>query len=155
MLRTLKEFFDTVTASTPDPASALPAQQLAVAVLLVEVMRAEPDAGPAEREAVRHALRQQFALNDAALAPLLEQAQAQAQAQALYDYHRFTSVLNEQWTQPQKIALVEAMWAVAYADRQVDAHENHAISKIAGLLHVTHGEYIGAKLHAKAAAGLA
>lgn len=153
MLRTLQEFFDTITAATPDPASALQAQQLAAAVLLVEVMRAEPDAGPAEREAVRHALQQQFALSDAALAALLEQALAQAQE--LYDYHRFTSVLTEQWTQPQKIALVEAMWAVAYADRQVEAHENHAISKIAGLLHVTHGEYIGAKLHAKEAAGLA
>jgi hypothetical protein len=38
---------------------------------------------------------------------------------------------------------------VAYADAHLDAHENHVISKVAGLLHVTHGEYISAKLRAK------
>ena len=35
------------------------------------------------------------------------------------------------------------------AQRHLDAHENHLISKVAGLLHVTHGEYIAAKLRAK------
>ena len=35
------------------------------------------------------------------------------------------------------------------ADGHLDAHENHLISKVAGLLHVTHGEYIAAKLHAR------
>ena len=75
-------------------------------------------------------------------------------ASARYDYHRFTTVLNERFTQPQKIALVEAMWQVAYADEHLDANENHVISKVAGLLHVTHGEYIAAKLHAKQAMGL-
>ena len=42
---------------------------------------------------------------------------------------------------------------VAYADGHLDAHENHLINKVAGLLHVTHGEYIAAKLHAKQASG--
>ena len=46
------------------------------------------------------------------------------------------------------------MWQVAYADAHVDANENHTISKVAGLLHVTHGEYIAAKLRAKEAAQL-
>ena len=46
------------------------------------------------------------------------------------------------------------MWQVAYADGDIGANENHLISKVAGLLHVTHGEYIGAKLRAKEAAGL-
>ncbi|MDO8374882.1 MAG: TerB family tellurite resistance protein, partial [Polaromonas sp.] len=44
-------------------------------------------------------------------------------------------------------------WQVAYSDAHLDAHENHLISKIAGLLHVTHGEYIGAKMRAREAAG--
>ena len=70
------------------------------------------------------------------------------------DYFRYTSAMNEQFTQSQKIQVVEHMWQVAYADGHLDANENHVISKVAGLLHVTHGEYIGAKLHAKQAAGL-
>ena len=51
--------------------------------------------------------------------------------------------------QAQKGRVVEYMWQVAYADGHLDAHENHLISKVAGLLHVTHGEYIAAKLRAK------
>ena len=153
MLRTLKDLFDAFTAPFAGQSLAQRehTHQLAAAVLLVEVMRAEPGAGPAEHEAVLTALRRKFALTDDELARLLELAQAEAHK--LYDYHQFTSVLNERFTQPQKIALVEALWTVAYADLHVEANENHAINKIAGLLHVTHGEYIAAKMRAKEAAG--
>ena len=66
-----------------------------------------------------------------------------------YDYQRFTSSLNDHFTQDQKIQLVEAMWQVAYADARLDENEMHTISKVAGLLHVTHGEYIAAKMRAR------
>ena len=62
--------------------------------------------------------------------------------------------MNEQFSQAQKILVIELMWQVAYADGQLDANENHLISKVAGLLHVTHGEYIAAKMRAKEAAQL-
>ena len=58
----------------------------------------------------------------------------------------FTSRINDHFSQPEKVALVEAMWQVAYADGFLNANENHVISKAAGLLHVTHGEYIAAKI---------
>jgi len=78
---------------------------------------------------------------------------AEANAKTTYDYHRFTTRLNDPFTHAQKIQVVENMWQVAYADTHLDAHENHLISKMAGLLHVTHGEYIGAKMRAKDATG--
>jgi uncharacterized tellurite resistance protein B-like protein len=59
--------------------------------------------------------------------------------------------MNERFTQQQKIDVVEAMWEVAFADHHLDANEHHVISKVAGLLHVTHGEYIAAKLYAQEA----
>ncbi len=34
-------------------------------------------------------------------------------------------------------------------DGALDENEHHVISKVAGLLHVTHGEYIAAKLRAR------
>lgn len=149
MLRTLKDLFDSIST----PAAALtPAQQehsaqLATAVLLVEVMRADPAISPSERLAVVQALRGKFTLAGDELARLVELAEAQAGA--MYDYHRFTSTINDHFTHPQKVKMIEAMWQVAYADAHLDTHENHVISKVAGLLHVTHGEYIAAKLHAR------
>ena len=124
--------------------------QLATAVLLVEVMHSDTDASAVERAATAAALRKKFALNDDDLARLLEQAEHTAKS--ANDYFSFTSAMNDDFTQAQKIQVVEYMWQVAYADGQLDANENHLISKIAGLLHVTHGDYIAAKLHAKQAA---
>lgn len=49
--------------------------------------------------------------------------------------------------------LLEDLWAVAYADGALVAHEQHVMWRIADLLHVPHGAYINAKLRAKAAAG--
>ena len=155
MLRTLKDLFDNLTASLTAPAGAqAPAEaehtlQLSTAVLLVEVMRAEPTLQDSERDAVLTALRRKFALSDEELEQLLELAHDTARS--AYDYQRFTALMNERFTQAQKIAVVEAMWEVAFADHHLDAHEHHVISKVAGLLHVTHGEYISAKLHAQAA----
>ena len=96
------------------------------------------------------ALRGKFALSDDELERLLELAVTTSRT--AYDYQRFTSSLNDHFTQDQTIHLVEAMWQVAYADDHLDAHEHHTISKVAGLLHVTHGEYIAAKMRAKEAA---
>ena len=153
MLRTLRDLFD---AFSPQPA-ATPAQQehqlqLACAVLLVEVMRADPQVRAEERSAVVAALRGKFPLAPDEVERLVELADEKART--ANDFFAFTSTLNERFSQEQKVRVVELMWQVAYADGDVDAGENHLISKVAGLLHVTHGEYIAAKLHAKQASGL-
>ena len=152
MLQTLKDLFDSFTQPTPSqsPAARAHTVQLAAAVLLVEVVRFDAAMDDAERTTVVTALRSKFALSDDELARLLELAVTTSQT--AYDYQRFTSQLNEHFTQDEKIQLVEAMWQVAYADARPDENEMHTISKVAGLLHVTHGEYIAAKMRAKEAA---
>lgn len=149
MLHILKEFFAQLTGPGEEVEAAQTAQriQLATAVLLVEVLRAEPMLEAAERSAVLHALHARFQLPDDALSELM--ALAQDTAKTAYDYQHFTGLLNDHFTQAEKIEVVEAMWQVAYADAHLDANENHVISKVAGLLHVTHGEYIAAKMRAK------
>jgi uncharacterized tellurite resistance protein B-like protein len=151
MRNTLQSFLTRFFASNETSPSLDDAQalQLATAVLLVEVMRCDTDLAPAERAAAEKSLRSQFAVGDAQLARLL--AQAEHTSQGANDYFRFTSAMNEQFSQPQKVEVVEGMWRVAYADGRLDENEQHLISKIAGLLHVTHGEYIAAKMRAKEA----
>ncbi|HQY38339.1 MAG TPA: TerB family tellurite resistance protein, partial [Giesbergeria sp.] len=123
---------------------------LAAAVLLVEVARADATTSAVEQQALVRALQRTFVLATDALTRLVELATTTAHT--AYDYQRFTGTLNDHFTQAQKIDLVEAMWQVAYADDHLDAHEHHTISKVAGLLHVTHGDYIAAKMRAKEAA---
>ena len=152
MFRSLRDLFDSVSANRPAPGQDPAALQMACAVLLVEVMRADPEISVGERAAVQEALRRRFTLGQAELDNLV--ALAEQAARSSSDFHQFTSEVNTALDQPSKVAIVETLWQVAYADGHLDAHENHVISRIAGLLHVTHGEYISAKLHAKQAAGL-
>lgn len=153
MLGKLKDLFDSIAQPAPagDSGARQRQLQLATAVLLVEVMRAEPQLGADERAAVVSALQRKFALAPDELERLVELASDTARGSN--DFYAFTSVLNDAFGHEQKVRVIEHMWEVAYADGHLDAHENHLISKVAGLLHVTHGEYIAAKLHAKASTG--
>ena len=121
--------------------------QLATAVLLFDVMRSDDSLGEAERTQAMNALRKRFALSEHALAQLM--LQAEQTAKTANDYFSFTSLMNDSFTQEQKIQVVAFMWQVAYADGSIDENENHLVSKIAGLLHVKHGDYIAAKMRAK------
>jgi uncharacterized tellurite resistance protein B-like protein len=125
--------------------AALPLR-LAAAVLLMEVMRASDGISAEEKAAASHALSEQFAADGADMLTLLKQAEHESRT--AYDYFRFTNPLDEQLPHERKVALVEAMWKVAYADDHVDEHENAVIGKVADLLHVSHGEYIAAKMRA-------
>ena len=143
----LSQFF--MPEGSPSPLSQTRYLQLATAVLLVEVMQSDARVTDAEQRAALAALRRLFDLDDDALTKLV--AQAQTTAKSANDYFAFTSAMNDEFSQPEKIQLVEYLWQVAYADGHLDVNENHVISKVAGLLHVTHGEYIASKLHAKQA----
>lgn len=150
MLKTLKDLFDSFTGDSPDasPQAREHALQLATAVLLVEVMRADPAIDATERSAVLAALKAKFALGNDESGRLLDEAQQTSKD--AYDYHRFTNSINASFSHEEKVRMIESMWQVAYADGHLDSHENHLISKVASLLHVTHREYIAAKLRAKA-----
>ena len=151
MLKTLKDLYDALTGAptASAPQAQARALKLACAVLLIEVTRADASMDATERQAVLTALKRHLALDVDEAGHLL--TLAAPEAKSAYDYHRFTSVINDHFSQEQKIQVVESMWKVAFADGHVDENENHIISKVAGLLYVTHGEYIAAKLYAKEA----
>lgn len=154
MLRTLKDLWEAL-APTPaaDTAGGLEhTLQLATAVLLVEVMRSDPQIDDEERRLVLAALQDKFALADDEGARLVELAE-QVSREAT-DYFRFTSKINESFDIEQKILMVEHMWRVAYADGVLSAHENHLMRRMADLLYIPHGAYVGAKMRARQALGM-
>jgi uncharacterized tellurite resistance protein B-like protein len=155
MLKTLKDLFDSLLPPSPGaaPQAAEHALQLATAVMLVEVMRADATFHPGEREAVLAALREKFALGDDEAARLSELAESAARDAT--DLFSFTSRINDHFEMPQKLRMVEHMWLVAYADGHLSEHERHVLWRVADLLHVPQGAYVHARLRAQQAAGLA
>lgn len=154
MLKTLKDLFDSLcppAGAVPDDEHAL---QLATAVMLVEVMRADASFHPGEREAVLAALREKFSLADDEAARLAELAEAAAKDAT--DLFGFISQINRRFEMPQKLRMVEHMWRVAYADGHLSEHERHVLWRVADLLHVPQGAYQHARMRARdAAAGSA
>ena len=153
MLKTLKDLFDNLLAPAggESPERAEHTLQLATAVLLVEVMRADAEISPQERHAVATALGAKFALTPDEAARLAELADQTAREAT--DFVAFTSKINDSFEMPQKIRMVEHMWRVAYADGHLSEHERHTLWRLSDLLHVPHGAYIHAKMRAKDAAG--
>jgi uncharacterized tellurite resistance protein B-like protein len=151
MLSALRDFFDAVRL--PGGAAAQADQQrelrLAAAVLLVEVMRAEPGVGEPERRVVVDALRSEFMLGDNEVQSLLQRALLTSREAT--DYYEFTSRINEGFDLPRKLRMIEHMWGVVYADGQLGAYENHVMRKLADLLYIPQGAYINAKMRAQRA----
>lgn len=154
MLKTLKDLFDSLLPPAPgsDPQASEHALQLATAVMLVEVMRADTSFHPGEREAVMAALRDKFALAEDEAQRLADLAETTAHQAT--DLFSFTSRINERFDMPQKLRMVEHMWRVAYADGHLSEHERHVLWRIADLLHVPQGAYVHARMRAQQAAGV-
>jgi uncharacterized tellurite resistance protein B-like protein len=150
MLKAIRDFFDQHIGLATTPEDDTRRLQLATAALLVEVVRGDGDIAPAEREALLAAVSDRFGVPATEAAELVELAEQQARL--ANDYYQFTSLINRQFTQPQKVRVIELMWQVAYADATLSAHERHVLRKVADLLHVPHGDYIAAKMRAKATA---
>jgi len=133
--------------STGRPAaSAGQDRQLAAAVLLLEIARADYAHHDAERATLRAGLAREFQVSEAALDALLDQAELRAkESVSLYD---FVKTLNDTMTPDEKRGLLRLLWDVAHADGHVDPHEEHLIRQLADLLHLPHADFIRTRLDA-------
>jgi uncharacterized tellurite resistance protein B-like protein len=155
MLKTLKDLFDSLLPPQPGAVPATPAGdehrlQLATAVLLVEVMRADGSFHAGEREAVQAALIEKFALAADEADRLAELAAAAARDAT--DLFTFTARVDTAFSMEQKVRMIELMWRVAYADGHLADHERHTLWRVADLLHVPQGAYVLARQRAAQAA---
>ncbi|MEO7774407.1 MAG: TerB family tellurite resistance protein [Steroidobacteraceae bacterium] len=145
MLRILTDLLESLQGQKlrGGSASAPHTLEVATAVLLVEVMRADGKTGEAECTAVAAALRSKFSLGEQELTELLELARERSENS--HDLYSFTERLNEAFDVPQRIRIFELLWTVAYADGHADAHEAHLIRRLADLLHIRPGDAVAAK----------
>ena len=151
MLKSIRDFFERNIAPGSDRAPSRHTIELATAALLVEVVRCDAGVTADERRSVEAAVRGKFGLSPDEAETLIRLAEEEvAQANDLF---QFTSLVNRDFTQEQKLRVIELMWRAALADARVSAHEQHALRRIAELLHIPHGDYIAAKTRAQAGRG--
>jgi len=134
------------SAEADDAASRAAARNLAVAALLVEVLRADYDVSGEERRQVLDSIGRILGLDAERCEALL--AEADDTVDRSHDLHQFTSQVNRAFDHAEKLRLVEQMWRVAHSDAIVHKYEEHIIRRVCDLLHVSHREFIAAKLRA-------
>jgi uncharacterized tellurite resistance protein B-like protein len=136
----------TLSGDEADPVAREQARNLAMAALLVEVLRADYETAEAERRQVIESLRGMLGLGEDECTELL--ADAEQQVDRAHDLHQFTAEVNRALAPEEKLRLVEQMWRVARSDATVHKYEEHIIRRVSDLLHVSHRDFIAAKLRA-------
>jgi len=140
----LSEWFQKQTGSARADPSIVSGVQLAVAALLVEVLRADYDVAESEREQVVDSVARLLGLDREASADLV--AEAGRHLDEAHDLYQFTSRVNRTYSDAEKLELLEALWRVAHADQVVHKYEEHLIRRVADLLYIPHAGFIQAKL---------
>jgi uncharacterized tellurite resistance protein B-like protein len=154
VLGSLKRLFEERVA--PEIAKSSPEARehglrLAAAALLFEIVRADATVKDEELTVMRAAVQGTFGLAREEAEELVRLAEeASRDAASLYE---FTSLVDRELPFDEKKRLVELLWLVAFADAEKDAHEEHIVRRVAGLLHVPHPDFIEAKIRARALSG--
>jgi len=151
MLQRLTRFFESCLRPAADesPTQVEHRLQLATAALLMELCVADQDFSNEEALRLKQILRERHGLTDAELDELWKLAREEvSNATSLF---QFTSLINEHYDRPARLALLRSLWEVAWADGRLDRYEEHSIRKIADLLHLSHGDFIRCKLETRPA----
>jgi len=146
MLSIISEFFKSLNDNSHQSENIL-SLEVACAVLLCEVMRADSVYTEQEQNKLQTILVKHFLLTEAAAIEILEQAFELSEN--ANDFYQFTSKVNQYYSLEERIKMVTLLWQVAYADGELASIEEHIIRKIADLLHLRHSEYIATKISAK------
>lgn len=143
MLRALNKLLDKAWApeeAAESPAARAHALQIATALLLIEVARADYKQNLTEDEVVFASIKDFFELSPDEARLLVAEAARQADHAA--SLQSFTRRLHEELSVEEKLRVVEMLWRVALADDHLDKHEDHTVRKVAQLLYVPHTDLI-------------
>lgn len=141
MIESFRKFFARV--ETADEGDGLDAVQLSVAVLLVEIARADYDQSDIEAEEMHKLLVSKFDLSSEETEVLISAAEKTVEnSVSLHDY---TRTLHSELSYPEKESVIEMLWRIALADQDLDKYEDYMVGKIADLLYVYRGDVIRLK----------
>ncbi len=143
MLKKLKNLFTQDLGNrnkTAESGSREDALQLATAVLLVEMSRADYVMDNAQQQSIIELLSQRFELTENEANLLLEVAHEEADAAV--SLHEFTRLLNERLSYEDRIHVVEMLWRVAAADDELHKYEDALVRKVSDLLYVRHSDLV-------------
>ena len=147
MLNQIKLFFEQHLALSAPSETSEEKLQLATVALFLEMMHMDDRVEVKEQNIILSLINQNCSLTTEQSTSLLKLAEQQ-RTQAT-DYYQFTSLINKEYSQEQKVRLIESLWKIAFIDGILDIQEEYLVRKIADLLYVPHSAFIMAKNRVK------
>jgi len=136
MLNALKSFVREITFGDSGKKSfADDDKRLAAAALLFHLVDIDGVIEDSESEKLRQILQARYELDDEETSELI--AAAKQRDEEAVDLYGFTSVLKRTTNEEERLAIIEMMWEIVYADGRVHEFEDNTIWRVAELLGVS------------------
>jgi uncharacterized tellurite resistance protein B-like protein len=134
---------DKVNATQEDALTA----HLALAVLLMEAAYADGECSRQEKEHLADTLVTGFGISRDEIDDLM--ARSDKAHKEYVDLFQYTRFINDNFSEAQRIGILESVWRIILLDDHLEDHENHFVHKLATLLGFSHKDLIDAKLRAR------
>lgn len=135
MLNAFKKFIREVTFGESDKTFAEDDHRLAAAALLFHLIDVDGIIEDSESRKLKQILQDHYSLTEAETDELIKIARTRDQEAV--DLYGFTSVLKRKTDEAERLAIVEMMWEVVYADGHVHEFEDNTIWRVAELLGIS------------------
>jgi len=110
----------------------------ALAVLLIEVARSDDRVEVREQGIIERVLARRFGLDRSEVTRLMKAAEEGAIKAT--DLHHFTLTVVREFSEEERIGVIEMLWEVAYSDGLLTGDEDALIRRVAGLIYVSDWE---------------
>lgn len=117
--------------------------RLAAAVLLLDVAKSDYKWTFEEQESWLSELEKIFNLSQHEAALL--RSEAEETHEDSVSLHNHIKIINDHMSMSDKLKLIQSMWFVAYADKELHHYEEHLIRRVSDMLHIPHREFIRTK----------
>jgi uncharacterized tellurite resistance protein B-like protein len=142
----MKRFFEKIRAEETEFKSNFRDHDIRVATcaLLVEIARIDETFSQAELELLLSIMKDKYGLSrDNAEDLILE---AEKELENSLDLWQFAKLINENYSNQEKIEIIETLWRIVFVDGKMDQHEHYLMGKLKNLLRLSQNQLIEAKL---------
>jgi len=146
MLDIAKRFFGKVTESSSKNVEEQSDHDIRVATcaLLVEIARIDEKFTQSEMETILSILKEKYSLSPEHADALISEAEKELEESL--DLWQFAKLINENYSNDEKIEIIETLWRIVYVDGKMDQYEHYLMNKLKNLLRLSHNQLIDAKL---------
>ena len=146
MLDIVKRFFSKVTedgSKTTDQKTDHDVR-VATCALFVEISRIDEKFTQEEMDTLLSILKEKYGLSPDHADALI--AEAEKELKESVDLWQFARLINENYSNEEKIEVIETLWRIVYVDGKMDQYEHYLMNKLKTLLRLSHNQLIDAKL---------